>query len=217
MLPIQIENVIEQLSSLQGLGKKGSQKISLELLELSLEDLKKLLENIAIMKNQVKFCTNCGFFSSSTNNQTCSICLKAANNERESKKICIVEKAVDVLNLEKTLIYNGVYHVLENLISPIDNKFITDTKISDLFERRIPKLLTQQTSGNNSTIELILFLKPSFAADATIAYLKDLIIAKNYQNVVFLSQLAQGLPLYYNSDNLDQATMIKALEDRKNL
>jgi recombination protein RecR len=209
MLPTPIENVIENLLFLQGFGKRGAQKVALDLLMLKEEKLEALLNSIVEMKNQVSFCERCGFFSSGENT-LCNICLDLENSKRDGNKICLVEKPTDVLNLEKTMIYNGVYHILEKLISPIDNVFASDTKIGVLFEKTIPQALKKFDN-----IELILFFKSGFSADTTIAYLKEVINENGLNNKVKLTQLAQGLPLYYTADNLDKATMVKALEDRR--
>ncbi len=209
MLPTPIENVIENLLFLQGFGKRGAQKVALDLLMLKDEKLEALLNSIVEMKNQVSFCERCGFFANGENT-LCNICLDLENSKRDGNKICLVEKPTDVLNLEKTMIYNGVYHILEKLISPIDNVFASDTKIGVLFEKTIPQALKKFDN-----IELILFFKSGFSADTTIAYLKEVINENGLNNKVKLTQLAQGLPLYYTADNLDKATMVKALEDRR--
>lgn len=213
MLPKTIEQTIDNILKLPGVGKKSGQKLALDLLLAKDNDFSDLIDSIILMKKSVNFCPTCGFFCEKTENdpnQLCEICLKACSGDRDSNKICLVLIPTDVLNLEKTQIYNGLYHVLGKLISPLDNVFVQDTALPELINGRIPELIK-----NQNPIELIIFLKPSFSTDATIAYIRGEIIRNNWENIVTITQLAQGLPLYYNSDNLDQATMIKALEDRK--
>jgi recombinational DNA repair protein RecR len=101
------------------------------------------------------------------------------------------------------------------LISPIDNIFADRTRIPELLYTRIPELINELKQ--NQTIELIIFFKASFAADATLAYIKDYIRSENLQSKISITKLAEGLPLYYNPDNLDSATVIKALEDRRGI
>ncbi len=212
-------------------------------------------------------------------NKLCQIC---QNSHRNPFQICLVEKPTDILNIEKSQIYQGFYHVLSKLISPLDRVFVENTRLPDLFERRIPELLeileklnqtilplktsqkmensepkneeksekipnsrnfqpnsqslklnssqnlkftnsnsqslnSNQNSENLHQIELILFFKTGFSSEATTAYLREKIHQEGWENEIKITKLAEGLPLYYNPDNLDQATMIKALEDRKNL
>jgi recombination protein RecR len=207
MLPESILSVTESFMKLPAIGRRGGQKLALDILESTPELYKELIDNLNQMKEKVKFCSRCGFFAE---NDLCNIC---RNNGRDKYKICLIEKATDVLNMEKSQIYNGQYHVLKHLISPIDNIFADKTTLSDLFDIRIPSLLINETVN----IELILFFQSGFASETTASYIKEVIKSKSWQNQISLSRLAEGLPLYYNPDNLDQATMIRALEDRRTL
>jgi recombination protein RecR len=173
------------------------------------------------MRESVHFCNNCGFFAQQ---ELCQIC---QDENRNRWQICLVEKPTDIVSVEKSHVYNGHYHVLNNLISPLDNIFVEDTTIHDLLERRIPELLEgsratsqvlpMQVTQQNPTVELIVFFKSGFAGEATIAYIKEALKEKKLDTRVTITRLAQGLPLYYNPDTLDQATMAKALEDRREI
>lgn len=212
MLPASIAALTEQIQALPGVGRRGAQKLALDLLQLPNQQFINLDEAIGRMRREVKFCHNCGFFaqSSELSEVICSIC---SNSSRGEHQICLVEKPTDVLNIEKTQIYSGLYHVLTNLISPLDNIFVENTSLMDLVDRRINLLL----QDNDKSVELILFFRSGFAAEATTAYLRQVLHEKNLSSRVNLTKLAEGLPLYYNPDNLDQATMTKALEDRRGI
>ena len=283
MLPPIIQKASLEIQKLPGVGRRGAGKMALDILNLNQEQFNHFQSSIVRMRNEVFFCPNCGFFADSSVNSIgnsdnqnkkvfnnylqdflpffakdlCSIC---ANPERNPYQICVVEKATDILNIEKSQIYHGFYHVLSKLISPLDRVFAEDTTLFSLFER-IDSLLNFDQKNNKNTkylgleekvgstnleiknnlhntdldlqikkhqdnanksqipnqIELILFFKTGFSAEATTAYIREKIEQESLQNYVRLTKLAEGLPLYYNPDNLDQATMIKALEDRKNI
>lgn len=253
MLPSIIQKVSEEIQKLPGVGRRGAGKMALDILNLNQEQFNHFQNSILKMRKEVFFCPNCGFFAdnsvnsiANSDNQNekvfnnylhdflpflakdlCSIC---ANIERNPYQICVVEKATDILNIEKSQIYHGFYHVLGKLISPLDRIFAENTTLFGLFERiySLLNLLENQNSNNITNkkqkttpnipqIELILFFKTGFSAEATTAYIREKIEQESLQNQVKLTKLAEGLPLYYNPDNLDQATMIKALEDRKNI
>lgn len=209
MLPLPILSVIENLQKLPGVGRRGAQKLALDILESNEDHYNRLILSVQDMREKIHFCSNCGFFA---DQHICAVC---QDKYRDTNKIVLVEKATDILNIEKTQIYNGQYHVLRQLISPIDNIFADATTLPDLLNRRLPDLLERKKT--DQPIELITFLKNGFNADTTIAYLKDYIRDNNWQEQIVISKLAEGLPLYYNPDNLDQATMIRALEDRRQM
>lgn len=278
MLPQAILDLAEQLAQLPGFGRRSSQKVALDLLQLPESQFLDLLQKLQDARRQVLFCQNCGFFAQKEDKEhletnflsnlgistkqalLCSIC---KNYKRDPYQICLVEKPTDVLNIEKSQIYFGHYHVLKKLISPLENVYADQTTIADLFDRRLVNLIKNLTSqfpqsfsqirnlkqvqtqtAINSQIseteklstktqekeeyllksnfiekqiELIVFFREGFAAQSTIAYLQELIQARNWQAYIKISKLAQGLPLYYNPDNLDQATICKALEERREI
>jgi recombination protein RecR len=203
MLPEPIANLAQSFRKLPGIGIKSSQKMAIDILQMKEDELELLLQSINDTRTKVKFCQKCGYFSE---NFLCNIC---SNENRNHSQICIVEKPTDIIALEKSEIYRGVYHVLEKLISPLDNVFANNTTVD--------KLLTTTKEGvaEGKELELILFLKPGFAGQATTIYIKELLTNNNLMNNVKITRLAQGLPLYYNPDTLDNATMIRAIEDRR--
>jgi len=219
MLPPALTKLSENFKKFPGVGFRSSQKLALDVLSMKDEDFVELINSISSVKQLVKFCGNCGFFAEK---ELCEIC---SNSRRNDLQICLVEKATDVISLERSEIYKGKYHVLQSLISPLDNIFPENTTLPDLLQRKIPNLLQNLDQNPDTTgqakqpkmtkIELILFFKAGFSAEATTAYLKEAIVQNGWQNMVEITRLAQGLPLYYNTDTLDQATMIRALEDRR--
>ena len=208
MLPKPLFDLALKLQYFPGVGVRSSQKLALDLLELEPDKYGELLEALSSVRAQIKFCVQCGFFAEEgAASGLCDICRDA---RRKPKQICLVEKPTDVLTVEKSEIFKGHYHVLENLISPLDNVFAEHTTLGALVER-IKTLL--DTPG--ATVELILFFKAGFSGEATTAYLKDLLSERGLEERVTITRLAQGLPMYYNPDTLDQATMVRALEDRR--
>lgn len=203
MLPESISNLAQTIRNIPGLGVKSSQKMAIDLLQMNQENFQNLVEAMTKTRQKIGFCKRCGFFAEGN---LCNIC---SNANRNTHQICIVEKPTDVLSLEKSEIYHGTYSVLNKLISPLDNIFAENTRINNLIET------LSETTLDGKEIELILFLRPSFAAEATVAYIKETIRNRGlYQNIK-ITKMAQGLPLYYNPDTLDSGTMIRALEDRK--
>jgi recombination protein RecR len=205
MLPESISNLALSLRKLPGIGIKSSQKMAIDILQMKEDELELLLSSINQTRTKVRFCHRCGYFAE---NYLCDIC---TNEHRNHHQICIVENATDVIALEKSEIYRGVYHVLEKLISPLDNVFANNTTIDNLL------MTVKEESQNGKELELILFLKPGFAGQATTAYIKELLVNNNLISHIKITRLAQGLPLYYNPDTLDNATMIRAIEDRREI
>jgi recombination protein RecR len=203
MLPILIQEVADEFRLFPGVGRKNAQKLALDILNLDPEKFDQLSKLMQAMRQQVHFCQNCGFFAQQ---QICEIC---TGKNRQDSLICLVENPVDILTLEKAETYKGKYFVLEKLISPLDNVFPENTKIFDLFNRRIQEVLK-----TSEKVELIVFLKNSFASESTIAYLKEYIVSQNLSSKVVLTRMAQGLPLYFNPESVDSATVSKALIGR---
>jgi len=208
MLPPVIEELAEKFRLFSGIGKKSSQKLALEVVQFSDSEFQSFLDTLIRARANTKFCTNCGFFAQ---DDLCEICKNISRNQTQ---ICLVESPLDILVIEKSQAYFGTYHVLQKLISPLENIFPEDTSIHVLFDNRVKTLLD---SDSTTKIELIIFLKNSFAAEATIAYLKELIQKLGYQDRITLTRLAQGLPYYYNPETLDQATITNAIENRRPL
>jgi recombination protein RecR len=209
MLPEPIAVLSDALRHFPGVGSRSSQKLALDVMHLSDEKYAELILALSAARENVGFCGRCGFFAEK--GKLCGICLQPTRN---NKQICLVEKPNDVITMEKSQIYRGYYHVLDHLISPLDNMFAENTTIGKLFDVRLSGLF-QEIGKEGEKIELILFFKAGFSSEATTAYIREIIKERGFQNRISITRLAQGLPLYYNPDTLDQATMARALEDRR--
>jgi recombination protein RecR len=202
LLPKQVDQLSELFRLYPGVGKKSALKLALDTLSLDKLDFDNIIKAMGDMREQVHYCKISGVLSET------EVSLMLSDPSREQHQICIVEKPTDVLSIEKTGFYKGTYHVLFQMISPLDNVFVENTNLPKLFER------IKNLPGK---IELLLFLKNTFAADATVAYLKEYLISINRAVDVRITRLAQGLPLYFNTEYLDEATVIKALQDRREI
>jgi recombination protein RecR len=200
LLPLAIEDLTTSLRHMPGVGKRSAQKLALDVLQMEPEHFEKLTEAMETMRKTVRLCRVSGVFSEQ------EVSSMLSDPRRNQHQICLVEKPTDVLSLEKSEVYHGTYHVLQNLISPLDNVFVDQTTIPALCAR------LEALTGE---VELILFLRSSFAADATVSYIREYLTQKQLSRRVNITRLAQGLPLFFNADYLDQATMVRALEDRR--
>jgi recombination protein RecR len=211
MLPEAIVELSSLLKSFPGIGSRSSQKLALDILQLDQEKYEELVKLLTKLKREVGLCPNCGFFSQVVHGhpQLCSICSDPYRNQTQ---VCLVEKPTDVIAVEKSQVYKGTYHVLQRLISPLDNIFPENTNVGDLLNRRLLEL-----TATGEQIELIVFFKGGFSAEATMAYVREFIEQKKLNSKIKISRLAQGLPLYFNPDTLDQGTLAKALEDRRTI
>ncbi|GAB4149174.1 MAG: recombination mediator RecR [Patescibacteria group bacterium] len=214
MLPESITKVTEKLMQFPALGRRSSQKIALQILEQNETEFKQFVDDLEEMKRSVTFCPTCHFFSEK--NLECNVC---QDRTRKDWQLCVVEKATEAIVMEKSMVFRGRYHVLGKLISPLDNVFAQNTNIPSLMERlqkmvEVKKAAALDDSSKFQQIELILFLQPSFNAEATTAYIREKIKELDLENYVRLSKMAQGLPSFYNVDTLDQETLAKSIEGR---
>jgi recombination protein RecR len=204
MLPKAMQDLSDKLKYFPGVGTRSSQKLALDVIHLDGQKYDELMSAFTQARSEVGFCDQCGFFAQK--GKLCEIC---GDQTRNKTQICLVEKPTDVISVEKGQIYRGYYHVLNALISPLDNIFAENTRIGELFEHRLGDLT------KHGDVEVILFFKAGFAGEATTAYIRELIKDRGMMDKIKISRLAQGLPMYYNPDTLDQATMARALEDRR--
>ena len=196
--PDSLNKTIEYLKKLPGVGEKSAERMALSLLEMSLDDIKMLSESLIDIKNKIHKCPNCGFL---TENELCDICSNAEKGFRDKNVICVLEDYKSVFAFEKTGKFNGVYHVLGGLISPIDGVDPDDINISGLL-RRIEKL---------DNPEIIIALKSSMEGKATTLYIKKILEDKK----VTMTRLSYGIPMGVEIDYLDELTLFNALNDRK--
>lgn len=187
-----IEEMIEILSSLPTIGKKSALRLTLFLLRQPDEFIQKFSETLLKLKTNVKLCSVCFNF---TETDPCPIC---SSNDRQKGIICVVEQPDDVLAIEKTNEYKGVYHVLHGTINHLDGISISKLKISELIERA------------KSAKEIIFALNPSVEGEVTTHYIVNLL--KQYP--VKLTRIARGLPLGIEIQYADDATLMNAIENR---
>ena len=190
-----LEESIQQFMTLPGIGRKTAQRFVLHLLRKSLEDVTNFTSTIQHMKEDVKFCHVCNNISE---NDICEIC---ANPNRDHSTICVVENINDVMAIEATAQYNGTYHVLGGVISPMDGISPSDLHIADLVERA--------SSGEIS--EIILALPTTMEGETTNYYINKKLQASGVKVTVIAKGIAVGEELQYT----DEITLTQAIKNRK--
>jgi len=197
-----VARLIEEFTKLPGIGPKTAQRLTFFLLRAPAEEAKALAEAILRMKERVTFCSVC---YNITETDPCRIC---AGDERDRSLICVVEEPLDVLALERTGSYEGLYHVLHGAISPVDGIGPDDLRIDGLL-RRLPG-----AGGSASPVrEVILATNPNLEGEATAMYLARLIAALG----VRVTRLARGMPVGGDLEYADEVTLTRALEGRREM
>jgi recombination protein RecR len=189
-----IEKLIEEFSKFPGIGKKTAQRMAFFVLKQRKEEAEALAQSILEVKSKVGYCSIC---FNITEDDPCFIC-KA--EKRDKSAICVVEEANDVVALEKTNQYKGLYHVLGGVLSPLDGIGPDDLKVKELLSR----LKSKQVK------EVILATNPSAEGEATAIYLSKLIKPLG----VKVTRIARGLPAGGDLEYADQTTLANALEGR---
>ena len=198
MYPDILIKTIEYFKKFNGIGEKTAERLSLSVLDMSLEDVENFTQSVKELKQKIGRCKVCGHI---TDFETCSIC---NSNYRNDNLICVVEDYRSVFMFEKSGNYEGKYHVLNGVISPIDGITPDELNIDSLVDR-ISKL--------EGDIEIIIALKPSIEGEATTLYLKKILEKNN----VKISRLSYGIPMGVEIDYLDSITLDRALKDRKDI
>ncbi len=190
-----INRLVEELNKLPGIGPKSAQRIAYYLLRSSEEQACQLADAISSVKREVKLCSIC---FNVTEIDPCRIC---NNDQRDSTKICIVEQPQDILALEHTRIYHGMYHVLHGAISPTEGVGANDIRVRELLERL-----------NDSQIdEVILATNTNLEGEQTAMYLNQLISPLGIR----VTRLARGLPFGTELEYADDVTLTRAIEGRQ--
>lgn len=190
-----LEESIQQFMSLPGIGRKTAQRFVLHLLRKSLEDVTNFTETIQRMKENIKFCHVCNNISE---NDICEIC---ANPNRDHTTICVVENINDVMAIEATAQYNGTYHVLGGVISPMDGISPTDLHIADLVER----------ASSGEINEIILALPTTMEGETSNYYINKKLLSTGVKVTVIAKGIAVGEELQYT----DEITLSQAIKNRK--
>lgn len=195
--PTTIRNLIECYKKLPGIGEKTAERLALSTLEINQDTLDVFSDSIQNIKKRTKRCQRCNNLSE---DDICQVC---NDQSRDQKVICVVEEPKNVILFEKVGTYNGLYHVLDGLISPLDGITPGQIKI-DLLLERIKK---------EQIKEIIIAVKPSIEGETTALYILKLLEGID----VVVSKIAHGVPLGADMEYIDALTLEMALEDRKKI
>ncbi len=195
--PVDLEKLINYYQKLPGIGEKSAERLAIATLEFSEEEADEFSKAIINAKKNLTRCSICGHL---TDSEICNIC---SDDARNKNIICVIEDYKSIFSFEKTGTFMGTYHVLNGLISPMEDIGPEDINIASLLSR-VEKL---------DNPELILALKPTVEGEATTMYIKKILENKN----VTISRLSYGIPIGAEIDYLDNVTLEKALEDRKKI
>jgi recombination protein RecR len=190
-----IQDLIDELGRLPGVGPKSAQRIAFHIIQSDRVDVTRLAEVLKTVKERVKFCTTCGNISEE---ELCKIC---RDPRRDNTSICVVEESKDVIAIEKTREFKGKYHVLGGAISPIDGIGPENLRIRELMQRL----------AETEIAEVIIATDPNLEGEATATYLTRLIKPLG----VNVSRLASGLPVGGDLEYADEVTLGRAFEGRR--
>ena len=196
MLSPAVENLVAQLTKLPGIGRRTAQRLAFHLLSARPEDALELARAIEDIKTRVRFCRECGNL---TEEELCNVCSDA---RRDRSLICVVEQPVDVVSLERTQEYRGLYHVLGGALSPLDGVEPSDLRIGGLLAR----------IERGGVEEVVLATNPTMTGEATAAYIADRLRGK-----ARVTRLASGLPVGGDLEYADEVTLGRALAGRREM
>jgi recombination protein RecR len=191
-----VDNLVAQLTKLPGVGQRTAQRLAFHLLSRPKTEALALAEAIEDVKERVKFCSECGNL---TEEERCAICVDA---RRDHSLICVVEHPADLVSVERTHEYRGLYHVLGGSLSPIDGVEPEHLRIDELL-RRVDR---------NGVVEVVLATNPNMTGEATAAFLADRLRGK-----VRVTRLASGLPVGGDLEYADEVTLGRALSGRREM
>lgn len=192
-----LQKLIHYYKKLPGIGEKTAERLALATIEFEEEDIENFSDVLLLAKNDLRRCKICGHLSDD------ELCLICQNKTRDNNLICIIDDYKSVYAFEKAGNYNGVYHVLNGLISPV-NGIYTEHLNLDKLEKRIENLINP---------EFLIALKSSIEGETTTLYIKKMFEKKD----VVISRLSYGIPLGAEIEYLDILTLDKAIEDRKKI
>lgn len=195
LYPESLQNLIECYKKLPGIGEKSAERMALCSLEFDLDLVNNFAQSLLDIKQKIKKCSIC---SNLTENDICPIC---ASDARNHQIICVVQEPKNIIQFEKSGFFNGVYHVLGGLISPLEDVNPEDLNIESLIKR----------VENDDIKEVILAIKPSIEGEATALYISKLLENKNIK----ISKIAHGVPIGADIDYIDALTLEMAFEERK--
>lgn len=191
-----VQELIDELGRLPGIGPKSAQRLAFHILEADSDDMKRLASAITTVKDRVKFCTVCG---NVTESELCNIC---RDERRDPGTICVVEESKDVLAVERTRAFRGRYHVLGGAINPIAGIGPDQLRIRELLTRL----------NDNAIQEIIIATDPNLEGEATATYLSRMLKPLG----ITVTRLASGLPVGGDLEYADEVTLGRAFEGRRN-
>ena len=196
MLSPSVDNLVAQLTRLPGIGTRTAQRLAFHLLSARKEEALALATAIEDVKERVRFCDDCGNL---TEEKLCGICL---DPRRDRSLVCVVEQPMDVISLERTHEYRGLYHVLGGSLSPLDGVEPEHLRIDELMG------LVER----NGVQEVVLATNPNMTGEATAAFLADRLRGR-----VRVTRLASGLPVGADLEYADEVTLGRALSGRREM
>jgi recombination protein RecR len=197
-----VDNLVAQLTRLPGIGSRTAQRLAFHLLSAQKDEAIALATAIEEVKERVRFCRDCGNL---TEEELCSICVDA---RRDRTVVCVVEQPMDVISLERTHEYRGLYHVLGGSLSPLDGVEPEHLRIDELIRR----------VGEGGIEEVVLATNPNMTGEATATYVAErLRRAANGGPGVRVTRLASGLPVGGDLEYADEVTLGRALAGRREL
>ena len=195
IVPPALERLITDLVKLPGIGRKTATRLALYILRRSESDALELAESLAALHGSVRMCSRCFAFSGS---DPCSIC---GDLKRDARLICVVEEAGDLMSIEKTGVYQGVYHILHGVLSPMDGIGPEELKVRELFDR----IRRQQVD------EVLIATSSTVPGEATASFLMEGL--RDFP--VKISRLACGIPLGMDIKYADEHTLARSIESRR--
>lgn len=192
-----IENLIDKLTMLPGIGRKTAQRLAFHILAMPAEEAKSIASAINELKDRAGFCRDC---FNITETELCPIC---SDQKRDRKKICVVEEPSNIVVVERSGSFNGLYHVLLGALAPLDGITPEKLKIAELIER----------VRTNGTEEVIIATNPNTKGEITAQYIKEALSPLN----VNITRIAYGLPMGGDIEFADEVTLRKSMEGRRKL
>lgn len=197
MYPDSLKNLIESFKYLPGIGEKTAERLAFAVLEFDEDQCELFSQSLLDVKSKIKKCSICNTL---TENDVCFVC---SNSLRDNEILCVVDDTKSVFLFEKLGMFNGYYHALDGLISPLDGVNPEDIGLNKLIER----------ISKDKFKEIILAFKPSIEGETTALYIKKILSDMD----VVVSRLASGLPIGADMEYVDKLTLERALIDRKEI
>jgi recombination protein RecR len=204
LYPAPLARLVQELSKLPSIGEKSAARLAFHLLKGNKDDVMRLADCIAKLRQEMGLCRRCfGFSEVAPQDDDGALCGICRNTEREADKICVVEEPADLIAVEKSQEYRGLYHVIHGTISPLDGVGPDALRIKELIERL----------RNGAVREVIVATNPTMDGEATALYLSKVIKPMG----ISVTRIARGLPMGGDLEYTDAVTLGKALEGRREI